>query len=90
MDADLHEQTAARLLRSRPARRAKSPTHAASTDVQSQRDRAALILVYEADRSARENRPADAVASYRRAIELFPQTHWAEVARQRLRLMQQS
>jgi len=59
-----------------------------TNDVQLQRDRAALILVYDADRSFRENRPADAIAAYRRTIELFPQTHWAEIARQRLREMQ--
>jgi len=45
-------------------------------------------MVYDADRSVRENRPADAIVVYRRAIELFPQTHWAEIARQRLREMQ--
>lgn len=57
-------------------------------DYQFQRDRAALILVYEANRHVQENRPAAALASYRRAIELFPQTHWAGVARQRVKQMQ--
>lgn len=90
--AAIHERTAERLMAS-AARRgaalgARPRAGVAATDVQRERDRAALILVYDADRQARENRAADAIAAYRRAIELFPQTHWAEVARRRLQAMQ--
>ena len=84
LQADLHEQTAERLMgsRSRP-RVAKAPA-APEADIQYQRDRAALMIVYEADRTAKSDR-SSAIASYRRAIELFPQTHWAAVARERLK-----
>lgn len=85
LNARLHEQTAAMLISDRRAAR-PAPSHAsAGADVQTQRDRAALILVYEAERSAREHHPADAAAGYRRAIALFPQSPWADVARQRLK-----
>ena len=36
----------------------------------------------------REDADDVAIAAYKRAIELFPQTHWADVARQRLRELQ--
>jgi hypothetical protein len=86
LQSELHEQTAARLSRSTAARATHRVTSTtAVADVQMQRDRAALILVYEDERSARENRPRDAIASYRRAIELFPQSPWAKVARERLK-----
>ena len=91
VEAQVHAKTAEILLRStHTARRPSASSGAATTtsDIQLQRDRAALIMVYDADRSVRENHPADAIAVYRRAIELFPQTHWAEIARQRLREMQ--
>ena len=88
IDLDVHARTAELLMQPSRSRRVVAHPMTVSNDVQLQRDRAALILVYEADRSARENRPGDAIASYRRAIELFPQTHWAEVARRRLRQMQ--
>jgi len=86
LQSELHEQTAARLIRSGDARATRRVTAvSAIADVQTQRDRAALILVYEAERSARENRTRDAVASYRRTIELFPHSPWAQVARERLK-----
>jgi hypothetical protein len=47
-----------------------------------------LLIVYEADQNAQSNRTTLAAAGYRRAIELFPQTHWADVARQRLKELQ--
>ena len=89
--ATLHELTVQKLLaadavpvhRDAGARAAPSPS-----DAQLLRDRAALVLVYDADRDVRENRPAAARVRYRRAIELFPQTHWAQVARQRLKEIQ--
>ncbi len=54
-------------------------------EVSDQVDRAALTMVYQADRMYRElNLRESAVASYERTIELFPQTHWAQVAKDRL------
>jgi hypothetical protein len=87
LDADLHEQTAARLAGSAPraVQRLASTSAKTGPDVQRERDRAALLLVYEADQRAKQHRPADAIAAYRRAVELFPQTRWAQVARQRLK-----
>jgi hypothetical protein len=59
-----------------------------AADVQFARDRAALMLVYDADRHVKANRPAAALAAYRRAAELFPNTHWGEIALRRLKEMQ--
>jgi hypothetical protein len=58
-------------------------------DLQRERDEAALSLIYEAETLAPlpAQRPA-AVALYRRAIDLFPQTHWAALAKQRLEALQ--
>jgi hypothetical protein len=87
----IHERTAALLLMSESARKRAVATPRSSSpaaDMHFQRDRAALILVYEADRLAREDQRTTAIATYRRAIELFPQTHWADVARRRLQDMQ--
>lgn len=54
-------------------------------EVRDQMDRAALIMVYQADRMYRElNLRESAMASYEQTIRLFPQTHWAQVARDRL------
>ncbi len=54
-------------------------------EVNEQVDRAALTMVYQADRMYRElNLRESAVASYEQTIKLFPQTHWAQVARNRL------
>jgi hypothetical protein len=83
--ARLHEQTAAMLMDRSSASRPKPPHANGVVDPRTQRDRVALILVYEADRSAREKRPAEAAAAYRRAIALFPHSPWAQVARQRLK-----
>ena len=48
-------------------------------------DKTAFILVYQANRMYTElNQKSSAVQAYNRVIELFPQTKWAEVARQRL------
>lgn len=85
IDDRIHEMTVAKL--TTPKRRMyRSATPQA--DLQLQRDTAALILVYDAEQHAKQNRSADAVALYRRAIDLFPQTHWAQVARERLKEMQ--
>jgi hypothetical protein len=89
IDADLHELTATKLLSAVSAR--KAAVDDATTpvaDVQMQRDRAALMLVYQANQQANEKRTDLAIAGYQRTIELFPQTHWAKVARQRLHELQ--
>jgi hypothetical protein len=50
-----------------------------------EQDRGALAIVRQADRQYRElDRKASAAAAYGRVVELFPKTHWAAVARQRL------
>jgi len=60
-------------------------------EVRKQVDKTAFILVYQADRMYRElNLKNSAVRTYKRVIELFPQTQWAEVARQRLSKIQNS
>jgi hypothetical protein len=86
IEAQLHEQTADALIA--VLRAAPPPLAPGPSEAQLARDRAALILVYDADRSIRANRPEDAVAGYRRAIELFPNTPAADVARERLKQMQ--
>ena len=48
-------------------------------------DKAAFVLVYQADRLYRElNRTESAVEVYNQVIQFFPRNRWAEVARQRL------
>ncbi len=91
VDARLHELVAQKLTEMQDRRTAKPPAASAlpsSADLQLQRDRAALLIVYEADQNAQSKRTTLAAAGYRRAIELFPQTHWADVARQRLKELQ--
>jgi hypothetical protein len=54
-------------------------------ETQKQVDKTAFILVYQANRMYSELDQKDsAVRAYNRVIELFPQSRWAEVARQRL------
>jgi tetratricopeptide (TPR) repeat protein len=54
-------------------------------EVQNQVDKAAFVLVYQADRLYRElNQTDSAVENYNRVIGLFPDNRWAKVARQRL------
>jgi HAMP domain-containing protein len=54
-------------------------------EVQKQVDKTAFILVFQADQMQRERgQRASAIRTYNRVIELFPQSHWAEIARQRL------
>ncbi len=54
-------------------------------EIQKQVDKTAFILVYQANRMYRELDQKDsAIKAYKRVIELFPQSQWAEVARQRL------
>ena len=48
-------------------------------------DKAAFVLVYQADRTYRELNNADsAIESYKRVVQYFPESRWAEVARKRL------
>lgn len=82
---EVHERTAELLMNARRGSSPK-PRRSANVDmVHQQRDRAALILIYDADRYMRSDRPADGIAAYRRTVDLFPQSHWAGVARERLK-----
>jgi tetratricopeptide (TPR) repeat protein len=54
-------------------------------EIEQQVDKAAFILLYQADRLYKElNRTDSAVAAYKEIIQLFPTHRWAEVARERL------
>jgi hypothetical protein len=89
IDAQVADLTARRLEASESKRRSSPASAAASPagriDIQEARDRAALVLIYEGDGYASRRHGNDAVASWQRAIALFPQSHWADVARQRLK-----
>lgn len=57
----------------------------ASRHLNDPRDRAAMIIVREADRRDREyGQTAQATADYQRVVQLFGASEWAGVARQRL------
>ncbi len=90
LQAELHAQTAAELLHATTSPAdiqpgpADDPT-AVLAHVRQQRDRAALILIYEAEQAARDKQTHRAAATYRRTIELFPKTYAAAVARERLK-----
>jgi uncharacterized protein YoxC len=54
-------------------------------EIQKQVDKTAFILIYQANRMYRElDQKASAIQAYNRVIELFPQSRWAEEARQTL------
>jgi tetratricopeptide (TPR) repeat protein len=54
-------------------------------EIRKQVDTAAFNLVYQADRMYGElNLKSSAIKTYKRVIEIFPETQWAEVAHQRL------
>ena len=54
-------------------------------EIRKQVDKTAFILVYQANRMYRELDQKDsAIQAYNSVIELFPQSRWAEEARQRL------
>lgn len=54
-------------------------------ELRMQVDKAAFVLVYQADRTYRELNNADsAIESYKRVVQFFPKSQWAEVARKRL------
>ena len=72
--------------RRRPARSfdARPPMNLVDS-IESEREKAALTLLDHADRLRRDLKQADAaLAAYRRTIELFPETRWAAVAKQRI------
>jgi hypothetical protein len=71
--------------RERLARARERLAEAGADPVMRERERAALALLDHADRLRRDLKQADAaLATYRRTIELFPDTRWAHVARQRI------
>jgi hypothetical protein len=95
--ADAYKALADRLLMEREdralvARSARPISGAGVLDpIQTQLDRAAFTMMYQADRMREElNLPGSAAEQYRRVIELFGQTRWAEVARDRLKEMKTS
>ncbi len=54
-------------------------------EISQQVERTALILVFQADKMYRElGQKSSVMQAYSRVIELFPQSRWAKVARQRL------
>ena len=60
-------------------------------EIERQYDKAAFVLVYQADRLYKElNLKGSAVETYNRVIDLFPENKWAEVARTRLSEMSES
>ena len=66
-------------------RRDQLASRAAFATGATEREKAALILLDHGDRLRKELRQSDAaLAAYRRAAELFPETKWAAVARQRI------
>ncbi len=87
-EANRHAEIADRLMQIEVI---PTPSDAADVqrDLQRQRDEAALSLIYQAETLAPvpAQRPA-AVALYKKAIDLFPQTHWASLAKQRIEALQ--
>jgi hypothetical protein len=90
--ADTQHATLERWRRSHDTRRRLERVYAtlaaaapATEAISMERERAALILLDHADRLRRELKEEEAArAAYRRTIELFPDTRWAAVARQRM------
>jgi hypothetical protein len=91
IDARIHELTADSLIASDRTRRAKHRQEGEPdpiAQVRFQRDRAAMTLIYEADRFRAQPQQTDlAIAQYRKVISLVPASSGADVARQRLRDM---
>ena len=79
-------------LRSRVARREKAQRARellagaeAPDSISAEWDKAALTMLDHAERLRRDLKQVDAaLAAYRRTVELFPDTRWAAVARQRI------
>ena len=58
-------------------------------EIERQVDKAAFVMLYQADRLYKELRQTEsAVEAYREIIELFPENQWADVARERLSQIQ--
>ena len=79
-----HAEKADRLMQIELNAPPADPTELAR-NLQRQRDEAALSLIYQAETLAPipAQRPA-AMALYQKTIDLFPQTHWASLAKQRI------
>jgi len=59
-------------------------------EIERQVDKAAFILVYQADKVYQElNESESAVRAYREVIQFFPTSPWAQVARERLARIEQ-
>jgi len=87
LDPSIHEQTASILLANR---RTRSSVHATDTflaDLQMQRNRAALLLLRDANRQSDSSDPIR-VATLKKTIELFPETPAAAIAIQWLEQVQ--
>lgn len=88
-DADAREAAVDAVLAREAERRVidRAPQVDPLAQIAAQRDLGALALVRQADRRYRETNhpnPAAAATAYARVVELFPNTHGAAVARQRL------
>jgi hypothetical protein len=84
-DAAMHLKVADAVL-SRAQRRARA-SHLRDTPVtiESEREKAALALLDHGDRLRRDLKQVDAALdAYRRTVDLFPDTRWAAVARERI------
>jgi hypothetical protein len=78
-EADLHEAVVSRVLGSR------TETAKRKLPVSMQSEEAALLLIYQGDRLAKDPQLREPAAmAYRQASEAFPGTHAAATARQRL------
>jgi hypothetical protein len=86
-EATRHATVADRLMQIELVSPPVDPTEVAR-NLQRQRDEAALSLIYQAETLAPipAQRPA-AVALYQKTIDLFPQTHWASLAKERLQVL---
>jgi hypothetical protein len=87
-DAAMHLKVADAVL-SHTQRRARA-AHLRDTPVtiESEREKAALAMLDHGDRLRRDLKQVDAaLAAYRRTVELFPDTRWAAVARERIALL---
>jgi hypothetical protein len=56
--------------------------------LQAQEENTALIILIQADRLQNANLLKDAQAFYGRVVELYPNTYWAQIARQKLQSVQ--
>ena len=88
-EADSRIAGVERYLERRNRRRTSQPPPAADDPIRREQDRAALLLILRADRIYHElGRRESAVAGYRRVLELFPTTPAAQVARERLAMIE--